>query len=227
MRDKLFYMRTLRRPGMARCLAICWAVLTATSVGFGAELTLQNDSFSGTGSVICISGQSFAEGEMAAARFTAPPGAYPFQVQAIQVLACPLGTQADLVLKIWHDDGLSNEPGDLIYEEFFTLVGSDVALNELDVSVQNITIDSGGLRVGVQYYFGPALTGLATDIDGHIEPQPNFIYAIPPSAWTPAHLFGVNGDWIIRVVIDANDEPPIFVDGFESGDTDLWSDVEP
>jgi len=29
------------------------------------------------------------------------------------------------------------------------------------------------------------------------------------------------------VVIDANEAPPVFVDGFESGDTSVWSDVLP
>lgn len=194
---------------------------------FAAELTLMNDSFSGTGSVFCVSGQSFAETEMAAARFTADAGSYPFQILRVQVLACPAGTQADLVLKIWEDDGVSDEPGDLLYEDFFTLLGSNSALNELDVSFQNITVSSGSIRVGIQYFFGPALTGLATDLDGHGEPQPNYIYALPPDGWTPAHLFGVNGDWIIRVVVDANEQPPVFVDDFESGDTTAWSDVVP
>ena len=74
------------------------------SPGLAAEQTLLNDSFSGSGSVLCISGQGFAAGEIAAARFTPPPGSHPFQILAVQVLACPLGTQADLVLKIWRDE---------------------------------------------------------------------------------------------------------------------------
>ena len=200
------------------------------SPGLAAEQTLLNDSFSGSGSVLCISGQGFAAGEIAAARFTPPPGSHPFQILAVQVLACPLGTQADLVLKIWRDDGSSDEPGDLLYEDFFTLIGSDLAINELDVSFQGLTIDSGGIRVGIQYYFGPALTGLATDIDGHVEPQPNYIYEEIDQGvfqWTPAHILGVNGDWIIRVVVDANETPPLFADGFETGDTTSWSDVVP
>ncbi len=208
-------------------VALVLALLSWIPVGHGAELTLMNDSFSGSGSVFCVSGQGFVEGEIAAARFTADAGSYPFQILRVLVLACPAGTQSDLVLKIWEDDGVSDAPGDLLYEEFFTLLGSDNALNELDVSVANLVVDSGSIRVGIQYFFGPALTGLATDLDGHPNPQPNYIYAIPPASWIPAHLLGVNGDWIIRVVVDANEAPPVFVDGFESGDTTSWSDLNP
>jgi hypothetical protein len=191
------------------------------------EKTLQNDSFSGTGSVICVTGQSFGEGEIAAARFTPAAGDYPFELLRILILACPNGAQADLVVKVWEDNGSSLDPGDLRYEEIFTLYGSDVALNEIDLSPFDIFFSEGSVRVGIEYLFGAAPTGLATDIDGHVSPQPNFIYAIPPAAWMPADSLGVNGDWIVRVVIDANDAPPIFADGFESGDTSSWSATVP
>jgi len=220
-------MKTLHTIYSAVGVALVIICLGWASVGFTAELTLMNDSFSGSGSVFCVSGQSFAEGEIAAARFTADASSYPFQILRVQVLACPSGTQADLVLKIWEDDGVSDEPGNLLYEDFFTLLGSDNALNELDVSFQDINVQSGSIRVGIQYFFGPALTGFATDLDGHGDPQPNFIYAINPPGWYPAHFWGVNGDWIIRVVVDANEQPPVFVDGFESGDAGAWSDVLP
>ena len=220
-------MNTLEKCRSAIALAFVIAYLGWIPASFAGELTLRNDAFSGAGSVFCVSGQSFAEGEIAAARFTADASSYPFQILRVQVLACPSGTQADLALKIWEDDGVSDEPGDLLYEDFFTLLGSDNALNELDVSFQDINVQSGSIRVGIQYFFGPALTGLATDLDGHGDPQPNFIYAINPPGWYPAHFWGVNGDWIIRVVVDANEQPPVFVDGFESGDAGAWSDVLP
>ena len=85
------------------------------------EKTLQNDSFSGTGLVDCILGQGFVEGEVAAARLTPAPADYPFELLSILILACPNGAQADLVVKVWEDDGSSLDPGDLRYEEIFTL----------------------------------------------------------------------------------------------------------
>jgi hypothetical protein len=43
----------------------------------------------------------------------------------------------------------------------------------------------------------------------------------------PADTLGVNGDWILRVVIDANEAAPVFADGFESGDTGVWTVTVP
>lgn len=224
-------MRSLSLAWPGRSAALGAAALVTASLlcaPLGAvEKTLQNDSFSGTGTVICVSGQSFGEGEIAAARFNPAPGDYPFQLLRILILACPNGAQADLVVKVWEDDGSSLDPGDLRYEEIFTLYGSDVALNEIELSPFDIFFSEGSVRVGIEYLFGAAPTGLATDIDGHVSPQPNFIYAIPPAAWVPADSLGVNGDWILRVVIDANDAAPVFADGFESGDTGAWSATVP
>jgi hypothetical protein len=211
-----------------RVAAIALAAASLLCVPAAAvERTLQNDSFGGTGPVICITGQSFAEGEIAAARLTPAPTDYPFELLSVLILACPNGAQADLVVKIWEDDGSSPQPGDLRYEEIFTLYGSDVALNEIDLDPFDLVFTEGSLRVGIEYFFGAAPTGIATDIGGHVEPQPNFIYAIPPSDWVPADTLGVNGDWIIRAVIDANEAAPVFADGFESGDTGAWSAAVP
>jgi len=210
--------------------AIAFAAASGLCAPLGAvEKTLQNDSFGGTGQVDCILGQSFAEGEVAAARLTPAPTDYPFELLRILILACPNGAQADLVVKVWEDDGSSQDPGDLRYEEFFTLYGSDVALNEIDLSSFGIVISEGSIRVGVEYFFGAASTGITTDSDGHVSPQPNFIYATGPvpEGWYFADYFNVDGDWIIRAVIDANEAAPLFADGFESGDTGAWSATVP
>jgi hypothetical protein len=202
------------------------ALMLVAAPAPAVEKTLQNDSFSGIGSINCVSGSSFSvPGEIAAARFTPDPGDYPVRILEVQVLACPPGAQDTLVLKIWEDDGVSNEPGVLLDEGAFTLSGSDVALNGLDVSVFDLVVSSGSIRVGIEYWLGPSTVGLATDTDGHVMPQPNFIYGLPdpPFGWQPADFYSVNGDWIIRLRIDANSVPPIFEDGFESGDTTAWS----
>jgi hypothetical protein len=58
-------------------------------------------------------------------------------------------------------------------------------------------------------------------------PNANYIYANPPGAWFFANQLGVMGDWIIRMEIETGAESPIFVDGFESGDTTEWSATSP
>lgn len=199
------------------------ATLLCAPVG-AVEKTLQNDSFTGVGDLMCIPG--FAVEEIGAARFTAEPSDYPFTVERVQVLLCPDGPPVDLVVKIWNDDGSSVAPGTLLWDEIVNFTPSTAFLNEVDLSLDDITISSGSVRVGIEFFFAGSPPGLARDLDG-ITPQANFVYAIPPGAWYFSEQLGVTGDWILRVVIDANAAPPLFEDGFESGDTGAWSATVP
>jgi hypothetical protein len=213
---------------VARCFAVSLVVLTLGAAPcFGVEITLQNDSFTGTGTVGCQPG--FIQGEIAAARFTAAPQNYPFTLQKVQVLACLAGNQDVFLLKVWQDDGLSTEPGALLYEEAYTLTGSPSDLNEIDLSNENIVISAGSVRIGFEYVIligNPP--GFAHDLDGHVTPHPNFIYALSPvTGWFDSALLGVGGDWILRLVIETDAIPLIFADGFESGDTSAWSTTFP
>lgn len=213
------------RLGVAAVLLAGCALAAALAAPAGAvEKTLANDGFAGAGDLVCIPG--FAVEEIGAARFAAEPGDYPFSIERVQVLLCPDGPAANLVLKIWRDDGVSLAPGDLLWEEVVTFTPSTTFLNEVDLSVDDIVVDSGSVRIGIEFFFAGSPPGLAADIDG-ITPATNFVYAIPPTAWYFSEQLGVAGDWIIRVVIDANEAPPIFVDGFESGDTGSWSAAVP
>ena len=217
-------MKTLSKNRVAAWMALCSGCLLVAGAALSAEKTLQNDGFTGAGDLVCIPG--FAIEEIGAARFTAQPEDYPFTIKRIQVILCPDGPPVDLVLKIWQDDGSSLNPGASLYSEFVNFTPSTAFMNEVDLSLDQIVIDSGSIRVGIEFFWGPSPPGLAMDLDG-INLQTNFIYAIPPDAWMFAEDLGVNGDWIIRVVIDANEAPPIFVDSFESGDTTAWSDTLP
>ena len=221
-------MRFLSLAWSGRTAALGAAALTAVALvcsPLGAvEKTLQNDSFTGIGDLMCIPG--FAVEEVGAARFTAAPSDYPFTVERIQVLLCPDGPSVDLVVKVWNDDGSSVNPGTLLWDEIVTFTPSTAFLNEVDLSLDDITIASGSVRVGIEFFFAGSPPGLARDLDG-ITPQANFVYAVPPGAWYFSEQLGVSGDWILRVVIDANEAPPLFADGFESGDTGAWSATVP
>jgi hypothetical protein len=221
-------MRSLSIAWSGRTAALGAAALAAVALvcsPLGAvEKTLQNDSFTGIGDLVCVPG--FAVEEIGAARFTAAPSDYPFTVERVQVLLCPDGPPVDLVLKIWSDDGSSVNPGTLLWEEIVTFTPSTAFLNEVDLSLDDVTIASGSVRVGIEFLFAGSPPGLARDLDG-ITPQANFVYAIPPGSWYFAEQLGVSGDWILRVVIDANEAPPIFADGFEAGDTSSWSTTVP
>ena len=213
----------MNRPLGLAAVALVLATLPGAAA-LAVEMTLANDSFTGVGDLMCIPG--FAVEEIGAARFSPPPGSYPFTVERIQVLLCPDGPPVDLVVKIWRDDGTSLPPGTLLWEEIVTFTPSTSYFNELDLSLDDITITAGSVRVGIEFLFAGSPPGLARDLDG-ITPQTNFVFAVPPGAWYFSEQWGVSGDWILRVVIDANSAPPLFADGFESGDTGSWSATVP
>lgn len=221
-------MRSLTTACLGRVITVGAMALAAVALvcsPLGAvEKTLQNDSFTGVGDLMCVPG--FAVEEVGAARFTAAPSDYPFTVERIQVLLCPDGPPVDLVVKVWNDDGSSVNPGTLLWDEIVTFTPSTAFLNEVDLSLDDITIALGSVRVGIEFFFAGSPPGLARDLDG-ITPQANFVYAVPPGAWYFSEQLGVSGDWILRVVIDANEAPPLFEDGFEVGDTSSWSATVP
>jgi hypothetical protein len=221
-------MRSLSFAWSGRTAALGAAALAAVALVCSpldaVEKTLQNDSFTGVGDLVCIPG--FAVEEIGAARFTAAPSDYPFTVERVQVLLCPDGPPVDLVVKVWNDDGSSVNPGTLLWDEIVTFTPSTSFLNEVDLSLDDITIASGSVRVGIEFFFAGSPPGLARDLDG-IHAQANFIYAVPPGDWYFSQQLGVTGDWILRLVIDANEVAPLFEDGFESGDTSSWSATVP
>jgi len=217
-------MKNLRPGHITVSAFLCCGFLLATGPVTGIEKTLQNDSFSDDGDLVCVMG--FVTDEIGAARFSAEPGDYPFTIKKIQVILCPDGPPLEMVLRVWEDDGSSLNPGASLYSEFVTFQPSTTLINEVDLTLDDITVDSGSIRVGIEFFWGGSPPGLARDI-GDIINQTNFIYAVPPGSWLFAENLGLTGDWIIRVVIEANDPPPVFTDGFESGDASVWSGVFP
>jgi hypothetical protein len=188
-----------------------------------AVKVLANDSFSGIGSISCQIG--FGEGESAAVKLTAEAGDYPYLVRKIRVLVCPASTSGFAILRLYEDNTGTVVPGPLLYEEIVQVTGSDSSLNEVDLSLSNIVINGGSVRVELEWFqSGPP--GLANDLDG-IQPQVNYIYALPPGAWFYSEDLFVPGDWIVRMEIVTGGETPIFADGFESGDTTAWTLATP
>jgi hypothetical protein len=78
-----------------------------------------------------------------------------------------------------------------------------------------------------QFFEDPPPNGpsLVTDVNG-CQAGKNAIFAIPPSAWFNACLFGIAGDLSIRAVVDCQPNV-IFRDGFEIGSTVIWSFTAP
>ncbi len=216
-----------RRAWLRRFGGIILALVAATPAT-AAVKELANDSFVGMGSITCQIG--FVEGESAAVKLTADPGDYPYQIRKVRMLVCPASTAGYVILRISEDNTGTVLPGPVIYEEIVQVTGADDALNEVDLTANNITIPSGSVRVELEWYQAGGPPGVAHDLDGFV-PNANYIYAWidPPGFWSwfYADQLGVVGDWIVRMEIDTDAETPIFADGFESGDTLEWTVTSP
>ncbi len=167
---------------------------------------LQNDSFDESGTVVYQGG--FVTGEMMAARFTPDPDDYPIHIRKIKVYVetSPGGqTSGQFVLHLWADNG-NLQPGPELIDPYpYTLSAS--GMNIINLQSQGIMVNSGSVRVGLQFAGNPP-PSFCNDNDGNITPQKNFIFAYPPSGdpfWAYSESFGVNGDWILRLEINASD----------------------
>lgn len=218
MQPKNRHHKALRFTSLAVLLAFTMAAPAAAVVK-----ELSNDSFAGIGSVTCQIG--FVETEVAASKLTADPSDYPYQILKVRMHICPASTSGFVILRLSEDNSGTVLPGPTIYEEIVQVTGSDDALNEIDLSAENIIVTGGSVRVELEW-FQNSPPGVSNDHDGHV-PNANYIYAVPPGFWFYADQLGVTGDWIIRMEIDTSNDSPIFIDGFETGDTTLWSDTTP
>lgn len=138
----------------------------------------------------------FLAGETAAVRLT-PAGPCPCPVERIQFLFGGAAGIHDVILRIWDDAALSDDPGALLYSSTFQLAGRDEFLQEIDIGVADVTVD-GPFRVGLEFTHA-GLPSVARDADG-ILPGSSFIDDAG-LGWVDAATVGVTGDWIIRAVL--------------------------
>ena len=218
---------TLECHSMLRILVLALLVLLGVGVApVSAERQiLQNDSFTGSGTFTQL--PAFAEQEYAAASFSADPADYPFRIEKVQVLVLappPLtdGTIAMVSVTVWEENG-NAVPGTVIHTSTygFQVESSSTALNELDLSCENIVIDSGPIRVGIRWEYVGDPIGIAPDLDG-IQSHINTVYSPALMGWWWAEDLLVTGDWILRLEIETDIASSIFGDGFERGDASCW-----
>jgi hypothetical protein len=204
-------------------IAVILALAGVLSAPVSAERKIiQNDSFTGT--EIFTDLAIFDEQEYVAATFTADPADYPFRIEKVQTLAlAPLpGTIAMVSVTVWEDTG-TTVPGVVLHTSTygFQLESSTTALNELDLSCENIVITSGPVRVGLRWEYVGDLIGIAFDLDG-ITSKTNTVFSSSLGGWWFAEDRSVTGDWILRLEIETNIAGTVFADGFERGDSSCW-----
>lgn len=181
-------------------LTILMLGVVVNSAVFAVEETLQNDGFT-TGAAVDFQA-GFVAGEVAAARFV-PTIACPCAVEKISLLFGGTTSTREMGVQIWEDAAGDDAPGSLLFTGDVTLIGSNVSLNEIDLSLTPIIVN-GPFRVGLEFGHN-GLPSVATGLDGTIDASANFILAdvaVGVLFWFPSATLGVTGDFVIRATID-------------------------
>ncbi|MCD4653587.1 hypothetical protein K8T06_06595, partial [bacterium] len=168
---------------------------------YSVDKWLVNDGFFSGG--VAVYQLGFVQNEIMASIFRPDPGDYPCQLKKINTLVqdgLGGGTVGSFDLKIWEDDG-SLTPGTLLFAESYQLTAA-TAFNEIDLTAENIVITSGNVRVGLLFALDPP-PSFCRDDDGNIQSQTNLIFA-QGVGWQWSETFGLQGDWIHRLMIDTN-----------------------
>lgn len=178
-------------------MAILFAMVSMNAA-FAVEETLQNDSFTSGAAVDFQAG--FVVNEVAAARFV-PTIACPCVVEKVTLLFGGTTGARDISVNVWEDAGGSDAPGVLLFTGNATLTGSNVNLQEIDLSLAAVVVN-GPFRVGLEFGH-TGLPSVATDLDG-IDEAANFILADIGGLllWSRSANLGVTGDFVIRATID-------------------------
>lgn len=190
---------TLRAAGVSLLAA---AALLVASPAL-AQTTYQNDGFV-DGTAAGFQG-GFIPGEMAAACFTPPPGDYPIRLQRMQFLfgGDRIGATVFQTMKVWTRGGDGAPPSNLVVsQEEVEVTAANDAFSEFDLTQFSLLVTEP-FCVGIEFS-NAGLPSVARDDDGsNARPGNNWIYAsdgLGGFAWNQSILFGVQGDWIIRVI---------------------------
>jgi hypothetical protein len=176
-------------------LVLATSLVAVAPIGPAAaqEVILQNDGF--------VDGQSvgfqggFDVGEMAASRLL-PTGTSPWTVNRVLFLFGGDTSTQTITLHIWDDAANTSNPGTELFVGDYSVTGSSVALQEIDLSLDDVQV-SGQFRVGIEFQHA-GFPSAARDGDGTIHPTKNFIYSPSSGGWFQSNLFGLTGDWVIR-----------------------------
>lgn len=205
-----------------RTTAATAAVLLITlngATGHATIASLQNDSWTSGSPYNCPSGAAgWDYGETKAAGYAAGAGDYPLQITAVQILACGSPGAADLVALDIYADSLDStaDPGQVLWSSDLTSYGIVPGLNEIDVSGEDIAVESGGVRVALTAVNNdPPTVDVATDTGG-IQPQRNFTRN-NLGTWGFADDAGFTNDFVIRAIYAAPSTLSVNKDGNGSG----------
>ncbi|MDB4954840.1 MAG: hypothetical protein JWO36_2409 [Myxococcales bacterium] len=188
-------------------------ILGALASRAHADVELKNDGFN-TGDTPAAQG-GFDAGEAAASRYVAPSAG--LQLLKVQLLFAGATATRDITFKVWDDTAGTDTPGTELFTGDFTLTGSNSALQQIDLTMDNVIVPQQ-FRVGIVFITGAHSTppvsypSVVRDTDGTIKADKNFILATG-LGWTKSQALGLQGDWVIRAFVSGGALPDAGVGG--------------
>ncbi|MBI4705442.1 MAG: hypothetical protein HY744_30475 [Deltaproteobacteria bacterium] len=196
----------MRHAAMRTTVSVLLAtVLAALAARVEAEvIELQNDGVEQEGTVGFQKG--FAEGEMGAA--TLGPVDEGYRINKVHFVFGPKqeGSETyNVTVHVYEDTG-ETDPGEELYVNAFQVEPSSEAMQELDMSGDDILMEAkSSFRVAIELMH-TGLPSIARDNDGSCNGGRNWIYGEPapqPKGWYDFCTdLGGDGDWVIRAEVE-------------------------
>jgi hypothetical protein len=172
---------------------------TTSTTGDGDLVWLQNDSYTPGDS---IQWQIWAGiGDCWAAMYEIDNGLYPFDIVELEVAIGGAGGTQTFEVGVWTVDG-NNGPGEPIDTAMVDIEG-DVGFEphiDLEGLLDIPTIENGSFAVVMCHTEHMGSPSIATDADGTVDGQNNWVYQITTEEWVQAPDFfgGIEGDFVMR-----------------------------
>jgi hypothetical protein len=175
-------------------LAIVASLVVLASASSAGAVELMNDTFVSGGSANFQGG--FVAGEAGASRFVAPAAGR--QLQKIHFLFGGMSTATrSITINVYDDTAGTDAPGAQLYTMDYQVTGSDMTLQEVDVTAMNVIVPQ---QFRIAIVFQTAGFPSIADDTGPIAADKNYILANGTS-WVRSQSLGLTGNWILRAVI--------------------------
>lgn len=183
-------------------MRLALSIVCALAGTAAADVELRNDSFV-EGTQVAFQG-GFITGEIGAAQFAAPEAGR--QLVKVQLLFGGDTTTETVLLIVYDDTADTTDPGTILYQGNYQLMGSTSAIHEISITDQVVTLPAK-FRIGIQFMHDGA-PSIASDTDG--QTAKNFIFAKSAGGdrWLSAAVAGVSGDWVIRAFVSGTAVDP-------------------
>ncbi|MBO86280.1 MAG: hypothetical protein CL927_13055, partial [Deltaproteobacteria bacterium] len=192
------------RTALHRTLAL--ASLLAAPSALAGERKLQNDGFV-DGDAATFQG-GFVANECWASVYEPDSTDYPFSMKSIEMLVGGDTSEEIFILEFYSLTGTNMNSATRIGEEAVLIQGSNdymtlVTIEDLELSMPEI--ESGNVAVAGCFSEHDGFPAIANDADGSVASNLNWLQADDlGGVWANSNLFGVRGDWVMRLCIEGD-----------------------